>query len=96
MVWSHSPTANNSDDEEDDAPRPLFFAEATLHNLSDGYERAVVHQLTALPEQWRWRDRMRTMNAALILCLNIGVDPPDVCSHTLTLTSQITHRLCSC
>ena len=27
---------------------------------------------------WRMRDRLKTVSAALMLCLNIGVDPPDV------------------
>ena len=27
---------------------------------------------------WRMKDRMKTVSAALALCLNIGVDPPDV------------------
>lgn len=27
---------------------------------------------------WRSADRQRTVNAALVLCLNLGVDPPDV------------------
>lgn len=31
---------------------------------------------------WRVRDRMRTTNGALVLCLNIGVDPPDVSKPT--------------
>lgn len=29
-------------------------------------------------QEWRIRDRQRTVTAALVLCLNIGVDPPDV------------------
>ncbi|KAL8801190.1 MAG: hypothetical protein Q9182_004639 [Xanthomendoza sp. 2 TL-2023] len=28
--------------------------------------------------EWRMRDRLKTVSAALIICLNIGVDPPDV------------------
>lgn len=27
---------------------------------------------------WRVTDRQRTVNAALVLCLNLGVDPPDI------------------
>ncbi|KAL9041805.1 MAG: hypothetical protein Q9180_001039 [Flavoplaca navasiana] len=30
------------------------------------------------PSEWRMRDRLKTVSAALIMCLNIGVDPPDV------------------
>ena len=29
-------------------------------------------------ESWRARDRHKTVAAALVLCLNVGVDPPDV------------------
>lgn len=28
--------------------------------------------------QWRLKDKLRTARAALVVCLNIGVDPPDV------------------
>ena len=27
--------------------------------------------------KWRTKDRMKTVSVALVLCLNIGVDPPD-------------------
>lgn len=30
------------------------------------------------PSQWRFRERMKTTSVALVLCLNIGTDPPDV------------------
>jgi regulator-associated protein of mTOR len=29
-------------------------------------------------DEWRIRDRMKTWSVALCLCLNVGVDPPDV------------------
>lgn len=29
-------------------------------------------------EDWRMRDRLKTVSAVLAICLNIGVDPPDV------------------
>src|SRR5205809_7477189 len=29
-------------------------------------------------QEWRMRDRLKTVSAALVICLNIGVDPPDV------------------
>jgi regulator-associated protein of mTOR len=29
-------------------------------------------------QEWRMRDRLKTVSAVLALCLNIGVDPPDV------------------
>lgn len=44
------------------------------------------HDTTGVPktassfpkEDWRMRDRLKTVSAALAICLNIGVDPPDV------------------
>uniref|UniRef100_A0A8C4QW02 Raptor N-terminal CASPase-like domain-containing protein n=1 Tax=Eptatretus burgeri TaxID=7764 RepID=A0A8C4QW02_EPTBU len=32
----------------------------------------------ALAQAWRMKDRMKTVSVALVLCLNVGVDPPDV------------------
>ncbi|KAK6353418.1 hypothetical protein TWF696_005383 [Orbilia brochopaga] len=33
---------------------------------------------SAFVQEWRMKDRLKTVSAALVLCLNIGVDPPDV------------------
>jgi regulator-associated protein of mTOR len=34
---------------------------------------------SSMPQQeWRMKDRLKTVSAVLALCLNIGVDPPDV------------------
>ena len=30
------------------------------------------------PEDWSQRDRTKTVSAALLVCLNLGVDPPDI------------------
>lgn len=32
----------------------------------------------SLAQTWRMKERMKTVSVALVLCLNIGVDPPDV------------------
>lgn len=29
-------------------------------------------------QEWRMKDRLKTVSAILALCLNIGVDPPDI------------------
>lgn len=29
-------------------------------------------------QEWRGRQRLKTVSAALVVCLNLGVDPPDV------------------
>ncbi|WFC99913.1 Target of rapamycin complex 1 subunit kog1 [Malassezia yamatoensis] len=41
-----------------------------------------------LPD-WRMRERLRTVTAALVMCLNIGVDPPDV-----SKTNPCAHLIC--
>ena len=33
---------------------------------------------SGVPQTWRMKERMRTVSVALVMCLNIGVDPPDV------------------
>ena len=37
---------------------------------------------------WRMRDRLKTVSAGLMLCLNIGVDPPDVVKTNPTATLE--------
>ena len=31
-----------------------------------------------LVQTWRMREKMKTVSVALVICLNVGVDPPDV------------------
>ena len=31
---------------------------------------------------WRMRERLKTVSVALVLCLNIGIDPPDIVKTT--------------
>lgn len=40
------------------------------------------------PEKWREKDRQKTVSAALVLCLNIGVDPPDTVKTNPTATME--------
>ena len=35
-------------------------------------------QLQGIVSKWRQKERLKTTAVALVLCLNIGVDPPDV------------------
>ncbi len=35
-------------------------------------------QMQGLVSRWRQKERLKTTAVALVLCLNIGVDPPDV------------------
>ncbi|OWA52978.1 putative Regulatory-associated protein of mTOR [Hypsibius exemplaris] len=49
---------------------PLAFTQKRHLELIEGYENSV--------DSWRVKDRMKTVSVALVLCLNVGVDPPDV------------------
>lgn len=35
-------------------------------------------EIVDISKSWRIRDRMKTVSVALVVCLNVGVDPPDV------------------
>ncbi|CAN8063241.1 unnamed protein product [Agarophyton chilense] len=52
------------------ASRPL----STAQSLLPLYRSPVIRAL----KPWRFTDRIRTVNGVLILCLNIGVDPPNI------------------
>ena len=40
------------------------------------------------PDKWREKDKQKTVSGALILCLNIGVDPPDTVKTNPTATME--------
>ena len=41
-------------------------------------EREEPAQAQGIVSKWRQKERLKTTAVALVLCLNIGVDPPDV------------------
>jgi regulator-associated protein of mTOR len=43
-------------------------------------------------QEWRMRDRLKTVSAALVLCLNIGVDPPGMLSSAAPRAAPPNHR----
>ncbi|KAI6778211.1 WD repeat-containing protein-like protein [Emericellopsis cladophorae] len=49
----------------------MYFAEK--RHETTGKPGALPYEL----QEWRQRDRLKTVSAALAVCLNIGVDPPD-------------------
>ncbi|GMF70774.1 unnamed protein product [Aspergillus oryzae] len=70
------------EDEEDFAMRHGWQEEYT----SSEYLK-ILHSTNGMPrdpvgswpsQDWRMKDRLKTVSAALAICLNIGVDPPDV------------------
>ncbi|KAJ5094524.1 Armadillo-like helical [Penicillium angulare] len=82
------------DDEEDFAMRHGWQEEYTsseylkiLHSNFYMYFTEKRHETNGIPrdpvgswpsQDWRMKDRLKTVSAALAICLNIGVDPPDV------------------
>ncbi|KAF9886088.1 hypothetical protein FE257_012023 [Aspergillus nanangensis] len=82
------------DEDEDFAMRHGWQEEFTsseylkvLHSNFYMYFTEKRHETNGIPrdpigswpsQDWRMRDRLKTVSAALAICLNIGVDPPDV------------------
>ncbi|XP_036427268.1 regulatory-associated protein of mTOR isoform X2 [Colossoma macropomum] len=69
----HSPVVGLSEEEEADMSDwnlPLAFMKKRHLEKIEGSK--------ALAQSWRMKDRMKTVSVALVLCLNVGVDPPDV------------------
>ncbi|XP_045061770.1 uncharacterized protein LOC123481509 [Coregonus clupeaformis] len=69
----HSPAVCLAEEEEADMSDwnlPLAFMKKRHSEKIEGSK--------ALAQSWRMKDRMKTVSVALVLCLNVGVDPPDV------------------
>ncbi|KAL7423216.1 Target of rapamycin complex 1 subunit kog1 [Cryptotrichosporon argae] len=62
------------DEAEAESGAVLQFWTAKRHRAGKGKSKADDEQ--AVP--WRLRSRLKTVNAGLFVCLNLGVDPPDV------------------
>eukprot|EP00854_Cymbomonas_tetramitiformis_P001149 gene1149-1718_t len=56
---------------------PVYFCEER-HDIEATTAEDDENGQNGLVSKWRMKDRMKTMSVALIMCLNIGVDPPDV------------------
>ncbi|XP_063991237.1 regulatory-associated protein of mTOR isoform X1 [Diachasmimorpha longicaudata] len=37
-----------------------------------------IEGVNCITQSWRMKERMKTVSVALVLCLNVGVDPPDI------------------
>uniref|UniRef100_A0A8C2WQG3 Regulatory-associated protein of mTOR n=1 Tax=Cyclopterus lumpus TaxID=8103 RepID=A0A8C2WQG3_CYCLU len=69
----NSPAVGLGEEEEADTndwKLPLAFMKKRHSEKIEGSK--------ALAQSWRMKDRMKTVSVALVLCLNVGVDPPDV------------------
>ena len=47
------------------------------HDAGEGNDEPPILEL-GLVSKWRQKERLKTTAVALVLCLNIGVDPPDI------------------
>ncbi|CEL02912.1 Putative Regulatory associated protein-mTOR [Aspergillus calidoustus] len=88
------PLIIDNEEEEDFAMRHGWQEEYTsseylkvLHSNFYMYFTEKRHETNGIPrdpvgswpsQDWRMKDRLKTVSAALAICLNIGVDPPDV------------------
>ncbi|POM75381.1 Regulatory-associated protein of mTOR [Phytophthora palmivora] len=66
---SYNPLSMNDSNQNERAGGLRFAQDA---------EKQVTDKEESKPVPWRMRERMKTMDVALVLCLNIGTDPPDV------------------
>lgn len=66
------PFAVDDPSELSDWQVPLSFMKSRHSSVADGKDSKINN------DSWRVKDRMKTWSVALVLCLNIGVDPPDV------------------
>ncbi|XP_052780147.1 regulatory-associated protein of mTOR-like isoform X2 [Mya arenaria] len=60
----------DDDDEVSDAKLTIAYNEFRHREKIEGSEK--------VKQSWRMKERMKTVSVALVLCLNVGVDPPDV------------------
>ncbi|XP_069683368.1 regulatory-associated protein of mTOR [Periplaneta americana] len=58
------------DDSSIDWQLPLSFVKKRHTEKIEG--------ANAVTQTWRMKERMKTVSVALVLCLNVGVDPPDI------------------
>ena len=66
-----NPNLNPNPSPSDDSSREGSALENVDHVLNDA-------ELMERPSLWRMRERMKTVSVALVLCMNLGTDPPDV------------------
>ncbi|KNC48222.1 WD-repeat protein mip1 [Thecamonas trahens ATCC 50062] len=63
--------AKTTGEEAHGPSQPQFFTTHARHLALDSFGAPRL-------QDWRMRERMKTLSVALVMCLNVGVDPPDV------------------
>ncbi|XP_046991838.1 regulatory-associated protein of mTOR isoform X1 [Schistocerca americana] len=69
MIAIHNHTTEEEDYAIDWALPLAFVKKRHIESIEGGSE---------ITQTWRMKERMKTVSVALVLCLNVGVDPPDV------------------
>ncbi|KAK7086926.1 hypothetical protein SK128_000698 [Halocaridina rubra] len=69
MVEMEKTKLSADEDEEEEAPPTVLREERHLEPITGANTAA---------HSWRLKERMKTVSVALVLCLNIPVDPPDI------------------
>ncbi|XP_064606975.1 LOW QUALITY PROTEIN: regulatory-associated protein of mTOR-like [Liolophura sinensis] len=64
----------DEEDDVDDWDLPLAFTSPRHTEKIQGPK--------TVTQTWRMKERMKTVSVALVLCLNVGVDPPDIVKTT--------------
>uniref|UniRef100_H2ZRC1 Raptor N-terminal CASPase-like domain-containing protein n=1 Tax=Ciona savignyi TaxID=51511 RepID=H2ZRC1_CIOSA len=63
-----------------DAEMEMMMSEPLAYKEKRHHEKITGGQI--MSHAWRMKERMKTVSVALVLCLNVGVDPPDVVKTT--------------
>ncbi|KAG0302962.1 hypothetical protein BGZ98_007096 [Dissophora globulifera] len=67
-------------DENGLPPEHLYYMFYTdkRHEVTTGHNAEITLREWESLQDWRMREKLKTISVALVLCLNIGIDPPDV------------------
>ncbi|KAJ8953916.1 hypothetical protein NQ318_019156 [Aromia moschata] len=67
----------NGDKEEADEKETITDKDLPL-SFTQSRHLEPIEGIDCITQTWRMKERMKTVSVALVLCLNVGVDPPDV------------------
>ncbi|KAF8940131.1 raptor N-terminal caspase like domain-containing protein [Dissophora ornata] len=67
-------------DENGPPPEHVYYMFYTdkRHEVTTGHNAEITLREWEPLQDWRMREKLKTISVALVLCLNIGIDPPDV------------------
>ncbi|GJJ76881.1 regulatory associated protein of mTOR [Entomortierella parvispora] len=65
------------DYDENGLPYYMFYTDKR-HEVTTGHDAEITLREWDPLQDWRMREKLKTISVALVLCLNIGIDPPDV------------------